>query len=599
MNCLAWTYVRWSKVEQGEAGRDSESRQLRDVADFCRRHHLDADPSRVIVDRGRSGYAGAHLARGELGKFIRRVELGEIPAGSVLVVEEFDRLSRLPIGEATKIIDLFTAKNIRVGVVATDQILDSKSKNNLLSVIGMTLRVYLATEESEKKRTRSRSAWIAKRKHVEAGGKLAGYHPGWLRLDGAGKWQFVREKVKSIAKIFDLYLTGSGMGTHRIASHLNANGYPTMRDGGRWVGNSVRQVLLNPAVHGEWTPRTHERVLTNEEVDEEVDSTRTVKVTKFLSTSVRDAAMETIPDYYKAVVDRATWERAVAKLQSDYLGGGGRGEMSNVFQRIMRCAECGGPVQQVARRGHRYLFCYHARHKTTPCPARGGVKLETVARPILERAALAFDVVGRGASPERVMIEAEIAEKTAERTRLAGRRDRLLFADDEDDGFADAIKTLGAKVKELDTDIAAAQRRLIAAQARQSSRPVEYDAMIDDFLGPEGPARDKACRRLNGALREVISEIRLIITQLDSEFGEGAERGTWVMKTINGWATTHSTWTDWSTHGSFVPTAQQIADDPEMHPELREQMRDAISAVEARPQKGRDVAARVQARQRR
>jgi DNA invertase Pin-like site-specific DNA recombinase len=41
-----------------------------------------------------SGYHGTNMKDGALGRFVKRVEKGEIPQGSVLVVEALDRLSR-------------------------------------------------------------------------------------------------------------------------------------------------------------------------------------------------------------------------------------------------------------------------------------------------------------------------------------------------------------------------------------------------------------------------------------------------------------------------------------------------------------------------
>lgn len=602
---LAWCYLRWSKAEQGarsgeaETERDSETRQLRDVQAWCRRHGLETDPSRIVVDRGRSGYAGVHLARGELGRFIQRVERGEIPRGSCLVVEEFDRLSRLPASQARKVIGLFTERDIRVGVVSSDQILDAKSQDNLISDVGMTLRIHLASEESAKKKTRSLSAWAAKRALVAAGGKLTSSLPGWLLIDAKGDWQF-SDRAAGGLKAVELYL--SGIGTHRVAGYLNANCYSTMRGTGRWSGSTVREFLMNEALHGEYTPHHSERVLTHVEVEDDLSEPdadgRKRKLTRYRSTLQRAQAAETIPDYYKPLIDRATYDRVQAKLRAGFKGGGGRGEISNVFQGVMRCAECDGPIQQVEKRGHRYLFCYKARRLVAECTARGGgLKLEKVARPILERAALAFDFVARGASPEQAAIDAEIAEKGAERDRLQRRLDGLMLADD-DGVLIDQIKRLAIRVKELDTEVSAAQRRLIASQTRQTARPVAYDAAIETFLGPASPERSKATRLLNNALKEVIEPFAVHIN--------GPRAGWWEMETVGGWATTASDWAGWHTEheargkldaGEASGIVVVDLDDPATPLLDRDATAQLEHEIRTRELGGREVAARIDARQ--
>ena len=83
-------YIRFSTPKQ-ERGA-SRDRQLELCQQFCEQRGWPVDE--VIEDLGRSAWTGAHLSAGELGLFANRVRDGGVGAGTVLVVEKLDRLSR-------------------------------------------------------------------------------------------------------------------------------------------------------------------------------------------------------------------------------------------------------------------------------------------------------------------------------------------------------------------------------------------------------------------------------------------------------------------------------------------------------------------------
>src|SRR5262245_19340268 len=88
----AYSYIRFSRPEQSLG--DSERRQVDAARAYAARKGLDFDETLQLVDRGRSGYKGDHRTKGVLGKFLKAVEAGDVPAGSILIVENLDRLSR-------------------------------------------------------------------------------------------------------------------------------------------------------------------------------------------------------------------------------------------------------------------------------------------------------------------------------------------------------------------------------------------------------------------------------------------------------------------------------------------------------------------------
>lgn len=64
-----------------------------------------------MIDRGFSAFHGVHKTKGALGQFLDLVEAGKIPAGSILLIENIDRLSRE---------DMATALGTVLGIIEHD-----------------------------------------------------------------------------------------------------------------------------------------------------------------------------------------------------------------------------------------------------------------------------------------------------------------------------------------------------------------------------------------------------------------------------------------------------------------------------------------------
>lgn len=500
---LAYIYVRWSSEMQSDG--DSETRQLRDIMAWCERRGFETDPSRVLVDRGRSGFAGAHLAKGELGKFVRQVEIGTVPAGSVLVVEEFDRISRLPISQARRVIETLTKAGIRVGVVASDQVLDAKSGDDLTSAVGMLLRVHLAHEESNKKRERGRSAWAAARKAgAEDGSRMNSRGPLWLDYVD-GKWQR-NQHAATVRRIFDLSIAGHGNKT--IATILNRDSAP--RPSGSesgWTASIIQSILRSHAAYGAWLPKTCVKSLTDEMVETPVGIVTRYRV----KIDTDEADIGIILNYYRdaAVVDKSTWDRAQAAVTSRAKGGGNRGALRNVLQGCIYCAACGGRMQLWSRSANdtngRFV-CNNS--KLGQCDQRTMTKAEPIVAAALDRAMSLFDFLDGAVVPERSRLESEISEKAAQRDRLQARIDRLMMSDD-DTALDAQVRRFSKMVEDMGTDIADLHRKLDSLKSRATRRPPGYEAMVAACKGPEGASRDAAIRTLNGALKSLGVMIRM------------------------------------------------------------------------------------------
>ena len=87
-----YSYIRFSTPEQLKG--DSLARQLRMAEEYAKEKGLILDDALKLIDLGKSAYSGEHRKHGALGVFLKAVEEGRVPKGSVLLVESLDRLSR-------------------------------------------------------------------------------------------------------------------------------------------------------------------------------------------------------------------------------------------------------------------------------------------------------------------------------------------------------------------------------------------------------------------------------------------------------------------------------------------------------------------------
>ncbi len=95
----AYSYIRWSSEKQ-TAG-DSKRRQSTGADEYCQKHGLTLSSDRYL-DAGVSAFRGKNAAEGALAGFLEAVDQGRVPKGSMLLIENFDRLSRSPVMTACR-----------------------------------------------------------------------------------------------------------------------------------------------------------------------------------------------------------------------------------------------------------------------------------------------------------------------------------------------------------------------------------------------------------------------------------------------------------------------------------------------------------------
>ena len=315
---MAISYVRWSSAQQSLG--DSKRRQVEQTEAFCREHKLILDQR--LVDEGKSAYKGKHRQKGAaLARFLEEVKAGNIPKGTVLIVESLDRLSRETVPVALRQFLEILEHDIEIVTLIDRQWYSQKSLGADSAPLLMSI-VYMmrAHDESRHKAERLAEVWQNKRKRaVESGLPMTSACPGWLRLRKDGKgFEVILERAKLVRLMFWLY--NRGWSRQRIVALFNRHSVPTWGVGRKaakgWHHSYIQKTINNRAVLGEFVPY----------------STRSG-----MGATQRRPAAAALKDYYPKIITAS----AFAKVQLRSTGPRGPigPRVANLFQGLLRVGD--------------------------------------------------------------------------------------------------------------------------------------------------------------------------------------------------------------------------------------------------------------------
>ena len=112
-----FSYSRFSSLAQGKGY--SLERQVKRAEQWCRERGLVLEQSHA--DEGKSAYHAKHVASGALGRFLAELEAGNIPAGSILLIEQLDRLTRQNLHEAQGLVHRILDAGVKIVTIADGQ----------------------------------------------------------------------------------------------------------------------------------------------------------------------------------------------------------------------------------------------------------------------------------------------------------------------------------------------------------------------------------------------------------------------------------------------------------------------------------------------
>jgi DNA invertase Pin-like site-specific DNA recombinase len=297
-----------------------------------------------------------------LASFMNAVKMGRVPAGSFLVVESLDRLSREKIRPAlTLLLNLIEAGVKVVQLLPIETVYDEDVEP--MALLQAIMELNRGHSESKVKSERVGSAWARKRR--EAATRIVTRRlPGWIRHVN-GKLDLDPQGAETVRRVFALALAGNGVAA--IALALNAEGVPVM---GRkvfqgrpvlWNSTVVYHVLTSRATYGEFQPHTGRA-------------------------GKREPQGDPVPNYFPAVIDKDTFLAAEAARKSRTQNGAGRrGKHVNLFAGLLIDARDGGSLtyKHLSKRPATIIPVSAKQGRGTRWSSFPAVPLETAIRSML------------------------------------------------------------------------------------------------------------------------------------------------------------------------------------------------------------------------
>ncbi|KVN79405.1 recombinase family protein [Burkholderia ubonensis] len=246
-----YSYLRFSDPKQAAGG--SVDRQLEYAARWAADHEMELDAALSLRDEGLSAYHQRHVRQGALGVFLRAVEDGQVPPGSVLIVEGLDRLSRAePLQAQAQLAQIVNA-GITV-VTASDgrEYNRERLKAQPMDLVYSLLVMIRAHEESDTKSKRVKAAvrrqcqgWIAGTWRAPI---RVGKDPHWVRESEGGGFELIPERAEAVRHVIAMFRQGHG--AVRIVRDLAERGL-TVTDSGRTQSSNLYRLLANRMLLGE------------------------------------------------------------------------------------------------------------------------------------------------------------------------------------------------------------------------------------------------------------------------------------------------------------------------------------------------------------
>lgn len=344
MNKIAYSYVRFSSKPQEDG--NSVPRQDGLAQAYALEHGLVLDETLNMRDLGVSAFRGKNASKdGALGMFLEAIKTGRVKSGSFFLIEDIDRLSRLPVMEALEIFQTIIANGVIVVTVKDRAKYCRESlKENWTPLLNIVANMGRAYGESARKSVLLIDAWRAKQEATKAGVALGNNAPLWI-IYKDGKYQLHPERAEIVERIFQMSVDGRGR--EYIAKQLNAEGtnsFKPHKDGHcspRWGTTSIQRLLSNRAVLGEYTPRTY-------------------------TESGREAVGDPRLNYYPAVIDELLFQRAQEASNRRHISRQTRQPTNfNIWSGIAKCLKCDSAMHMVNKgvkpKGHTYLICAGSR----------------------------------------------------------------------------------------------------------------------------------------------------------------------------------------------------------------------------------------------
>jgi DNA invertase Pin-like site-specific DNA recombinase len=328
---VAYSYARFSDPSQG-AGHSLE-RQKEYAPEFCEEFGCKLNTTLSFADLGKSAFHGAHIsAGGGLKRFLECIDAGLVAPGDVLIVENLDRVSRLPLDEAEDLLKSILTTGVRIHTRSPWSIYDRDTLRDPMQRMQMIMEFTRSYRESKYKQERLTRRWIRNREQARNGEYKLAQTPAWLQPVKAGTkvnaYRVIPERAAIVRNIFQMCADGHGLGM--IAKMLNKENTPTFGKSKFWQRSIVSKIIHNRAVLGEYQPFSSVKL----------DGRNNI------SSSKRVATGDVIVSHYPAIIATDLFDKAQLAIAKRSVNKSGRGtsQAVNLFSGLIVDARDGSTV---------------------------------------------------------------------------------------------------------------------------------------------------------------------------------------------------------------------------------------------------------------
>ncbi|MDO8335167.1 MAG: recombinase family protein, partial [Candidatus Saccharibacteria bacterium] len=414
---------------------------------------------------------------------------GQVQKGSLLLVENLDRLSRAKVMDALEVFTSIINGGITIVTLMDGMHYSKESLNaNLLPLMTTIMSFAMAYEESAKKGVRVKASWKAKQKAAIAGGSIMTKRtPKWIETNAERtKFSLNEERTTVVNQI--IALAEKGTGNNSICRHLNNKGVPSWNVSGKWQHSYIQKVLQNHALYG----------------GIEIDGT------------VKE-------NYYPAVITHEKWLllQATRSSRRTTLATNRKGNtVTNLFSGLLKCGYCGGPMNVAGYKSRvngydrKYYGCQSARTGAAKCKMKTWFIDELEPALLFWLTKVDYGTLMGQTSQEAVNIERE---------KLAAINQQIEVTNNKRSNVVGAIeegaKGLVSRINELDENLTE-----LAAAAKAQKQAVNLVAARNQ----NGAGRMKALVNLFKALKTTtdVAELRTLREQLSASIHAVTERIT-------------------------------------------------------------------------
>ncbi len=301
-----YSYIRFSSKAQ--ALGFGEVRQLEQLNRFFEQYPTARQVERY-EDLGVSAFKGKNLKTGQLAKFVERIKSKEILPNALLLVESFDRISRMGGYDALELIISIIQSDCAIYTLFDNRLYSKRKKDSSADISLIQNILERANDESKSKSERISDAKARNLEKGIKGGIITKRCPFWVSfVDG----KFVlNEHAKAVKRMTELCFD---FGFQSIAKELNKENHPR-----KYTDSTIGKVLHKHAIYGSFL------AMKNDE-----NGNRTI-------------VNKEIKNYYPAIISESEFHRISEKLKErrdPSLAGRKAQEFRNILRGLVFC-KCG------------------------------------------------------------------------------------------------------------------------------------------------------------------------------------------------------------------------------------------------------------------